>query len=152
MCLYRVDSQKTKECKKSKKTITAFKILRRIEIRGKVSYVPPFGTSSQYLFKKGENQDTKPSYMLECETCSDKYRKGFHSVILEYPEDGQHMANFIDHYFSKRNDKSGLRVIKVHIDPKDVIKVGPQYSAIVIVSKAITIKSFKNYLSFKNKK
>ena len=149
MCLHIIDDKDTKKYKKYPTTIIAYKILQRTKINGKVIYVPLFGASSRlYHFRKGINTDTSPANKrLKCNFHAYTYKIGFHSFLFDLDFTQENITRFISNYFMEELLEH-LRIVKVYIDPKDVVKVGWQHSCKVIVSKAFTIKSFKNCLQY----
>ena len=139
MCLKAINNSLTKKYKNRKRLIKAYKIIR-------LETMP--GTKTEYFslrwgypnLKLGENipqKGNEGTEMPAIRTSQTKefYIAGFHSLL------GIESLKRYKSYFSHTGRRN--RVIEVFIDPQDVICVGRQVEADVIVSKKMIIKSFK---------
>lgn len=155
MCLYNIDADDTKKYKTQTEPLVAYKIVLRKRTPNplrKTYYIPPFCSSHGIsVFGKGKNIDDPTRKRLQCDISSETYKTGFHAFLWDEDFDNQAISAFIENYFFAQLARN-LRVIKVFIDPEDIIKVGWQASCKVVVSNAFTIKSFKNYFHFRGKK
>jgi len=133
MCLDYKDVEETKKYKSRTEMITGYKV---VEKNNDGKYFPPIMKSSFKFFKKGKNKATNISTEIECDSEYEFYRTGFHSYLTR--EGARDLQKNL-----KNNFPLKPTIIKVFIDPKDVTCVGVQNSQDVIVSKYLTIKSFK---------
>lgn len=130
MCLNSINEHSTDTYKRKIKPIVAYKIVQRSPFGD--SYEPYF--YSYPKFKKGVNKVTDDITLFLLNDTS--YKSGFHA-FLNLKEAQGWLGQTIE------NPNSCNLIIKIFINPKDVIAVGKQYRCEAIVASKITIKSFK---------
>jgi hypothetical protein len=129
MCLENVDSKLAKKMRKQEKTIVAYKIVKK----GSFRYYP-LHINTGTPFKKGKNVSIAKRVKYEGNRY---YISGFHS-FLDLEEAKSHLEQF---------PHQNRILIKVFIDPKDVLTVGESGffpARQTVVSKTIRIRDYKD--------